>query len=122
MWILIQEWLAFIIFVWGVYELFSGVAFWEKLIRSNLPKNIKTIIARFIGLIWIILGGIWMFSFRTELNSQGFLPVLLILSFFVLLLQSILVIIVGEKGMAKQIRDNAMPVMISKIIPEKITS
>jgi len=105
MWILISEGLSFLLFVWGVFELFSGLAFWEKFIHTNFSKKSKKFIARIFGLILIILGGFLMFSFRAELSTQGIFPVLIIVSFGLLLLQSILVIIFGQKGMTEQIKE-----------------
>lgn len=106
MWILIQHWLAFLVFVGGLFELFSGVAFWEKIFYVKLSKGHKGIIARLIGLVLLISGGIWMLSLRSYIIEQGgILSVLILLSFSLLLLQSILVIIIGEKGMTNQVKE-----------------
>ena len=89
----------------GIYELFAGVVFWEKFLRINISQIGKVIIARLIGMITAILGGIWMFSYRGKLDWGSTGGVLLLLGSFLLLLQSILVIIFGERGMSKKIAE-----------------
>ncbi len=89
----------------GIYELFAGVVFWENFLRINISENGKVIIARILGLVFAILGGILIFSYRSKVGWGGGIGIFFLLGSFVMLLQSIFVIVFGERGMSKKIAE-----------------
>ncbi|MBU1682703.1 hypothetical protein KJ742_02035 [Patescibacteria group bacterium] len=96
--IIISFWLLSI----GIYELFAGVVFWGKFLKIHISENGNVFIARLIGLVCAISGGILLFSYNRKVNWGGGIGVFFLLGAFAMILQSFIVIVFGERGMSKR--------------------